>query len=91
MKGFAIFLTVVICLLVATGVTLLIVIIGLSRKIAHTQKNVSTLRQRTTEVMDAVAFVSSGVALVGGVMAKIDSIRRSDVKREASSDRRKKV
>ena len=91
MKGFAIFLTVVICLLVATGVTLLIVIIGLSRKIAHTQKNVSTLRQRTTEVMDAVAFVSSGVTLVGGVMAKIDSIRRSDVKREASSDRRKKV
>ena len=91
MRGFAIFLTVVICLLVATAVTLLIVIIGLSRKIAHTQKNVSTLRQRTAEVMDTVAFVSSGAALISGLLGKLDSVRWGGIKKEAKNDKRKKA
>lgn len=91
MKGFAIFLTIIICLLVGTAVTLMILIIGLTRKIAHTQKNVSALRQRTTEIMDTVTFVTSGAALVSGVISKIDSIRHSRMKKGVKHGRSKKV
>lgn len=91
MEGFVIFLTIIICLLAGTAVTLLIVIIGLSHKIAHTQKNINTLRQRTTGVMDTVALVSSGATLVGGLMAKIDSARRGNAKKEAKHGGHKKA
>lgn len=84
MKGFAIFLTVLICLLVGTAVTLLILIISLSRKIARTQDNVRVVRQRITDVTDTVTMLTSGLALFGGLVAKFNSIKRKVSKKDQS-------
>ena len=70
MKGFAIFLTILLCLLVGTAVTLLVLIISVSRKITRTQANVRTLSQRVAEITDTLTAASSLVALFGSVSAR---------------------
>lgn len=65
MSGLVVFLSIIAALLVIVIAALLFLVLSMTRKISHTQKNIQTIQTRAHEISETVSVASSIVALGG--------------------------
>lgn len=74
MSGLIVFLSILAALLVVVTAVLVFLVISVTWKISHTQKNIQTIQARTHEITETISVASSAIALSGSVMGFFKNI-----------------